>query len=494
MDQASDIYEAKQPLSFADAAAQVLQDSGTPLHYREICKRALEQNLIQTSGRTPEYTLSSIFSVDIKNNSHQSRFTRVRPGIFGLRSWRREEAEVSPLTSTESEKDRRVRVPRFPSYSELRLVLPIWNGRDKSQITGLQATIATLRGTPQAPVNWTNPDVWIAEQLQGDDREIANAIWQKTNGKVNPRHVYGHWLLACTYQLLIDNGAGQMMLSERGQNFVDYPDGEAVALVDEQEGVLTILTIVAEKGTGRRADFIDDWADYLARYSRYGTDSTIKDTLSRRLHSILERKLLSRTGSTYSITDNGLNYLRQTGGPEDADTSSGLQEILQLVTQQQQSVRASIFEILTTMEPVAFEHLIKQLLEAMNYQNVTVTAPSHDKGVDVVADIELGITSVREVVQAKRQQSNVQRAVLDALRGSLYRFQAVRGTIITTASFSKGAMQEAFAAGAPPITLINGDKLIDLLIEFGIGVRTRPVKVLELDADAFARTDEGEDS
>jgi restriction system protein len=58
-------------------------------------------------------------------------------------------------------------------------------------------------------------------------------------------------------------------------------------------------------------------------------------------------------------------------------------------------------ELLSTMEPIAFEHLIGQLLEAMNYQNVAVTAPSNDKGVDVVADIELGITSVREVVQAK---------------------------------------------------------------------------------------------
>jgi restriction system protein len=50
----------------------------------------------------------------------------------------------------------------------------------------------------------------------------------------------------------------------------------------------------------------------------------------------------------------------------------------------------------------------------------------------------------------------MKRTVLDALRGSLYRFQAVRGTIITTAGFSKGAMQAAFEAGAPPITSIDG--------------------------------------
>ena len=114
--------------------------------------------------------------------------------------------------------------------------------------------------------------------------------------------------------------------------------------------------------------------------------------------------------------------------------------------------------------------------------------------IDITTRLQ-SITSVREVVQAKRQKSNVQRTVLDALRGSLYRFQAVRGIIITTAGFSKGAMPAAFEAGAPPITLIDGSKLMDLLIEYGIGVRTRSsVEMLELDADAFAQTEEGEDS
>lgn len=140
------------------------------------------------------------------------------------------------------------------------------------------------------------------------------------------------------------------------------------------------------------------------------------------------------------------------------------------------------------MDPVAFEHLIKRLLEAMDYQNVEVTAPSGDGGVDVVGNIELGISSVREVVQAKRHKRPIQRKDLDALRGSLYRFEAVRGTIITTTRFSKGTQKAAFSPGVAPITLIDGDKLIDLLIEHGIGVRKRPVVVLEVEPDAFVDT------
>ncbi len=107
-----------------------------------------------------------------------------------------------------------------------------------------------------------------------------------------------------------------------------------------------------------------------------------------------------------------------------------------------------------------------------------------------MADIELGITSVREVVQAKRHKRTIQRTVLDALRGSLHRFDAVRGTIITTSTFSKGTREAAFEPGAAPITLIDGNKLVDLLIEHGIGVRKKPVELLELDADAFAEVED----
>lgn len=49
----------------------------------------------------------------------------------------------------------------------------------------------------------------------------------------------------------------------------------------------------------------------------------------------------------------------------------------------------------------------------MGYSRVEVTSPTNDKGVDVVADIELGISSVREVVQVKRYKGSIGRRVLD---------------------------------------------------------------------------------
>ncbi len=246
------------------------------------------------------------------------------------------------------------------------------------------------------------------------------------------------------------------------------------------------MTIVAENGPARSGSFEEEWSDYLKRYSTFGKPSTFKDTLARRLKNLLARGLVTRSSLLYSASDAGLAYLKRKPGP--ANTT--LQRVRELVQDQEQKVRKGLKEILLAMDPYAFEHLVKQLLEAMDYQNVEVTSPSGDGGVDVVADIELGITSVREVVQAKRHKRTIQRKDLDALRGSLYRFNAVRGTIITTSRFSKGTKEAAFANGTAPITLIDGEKLADLLIEHGIGVQTKTVKLLELDPDAFAEEDE----
>jgi restriction system protein len=149
--------------------------------------------------------------------------------------------------------------------------------------------------------------------------------------------------------------------------------------------------------------------------------------------------------------------------------------------------RESLRAWLLKTDPYGFERLVKLLLEAMNYKNVQVTAPSRDGGVDVVADIECGLTSVREVVQVKRHRRPIQRKDLDALRGSLYRFGTFRGMLITTSSFTRGTREAASAPGAFPITLINGDKLVDLLIEHNIGVSRCAVELLVFDPSAFSR-------
>ena len=382
----------------------------------------------------------------------------------------------------------RVRVPHFPMYSELRHLLPVWCGRPRKLVTGLRATILELRGTRKYSVDWTDPATWISERLKGSDRELAQAVWDQSNGAVNPRHIYGHWLLAQRYGLLHEDSEGFLQITEAGRDFLETPGGETELVVDEAEGLSKLLSIVADSGPSRAGGLVGEWVDYLMRCSAIRSESMFKDTMRRRLTNLLARGLVQRKGTLYSATADGLLYLQNTRN-EDTVSAGNHNQVWSLVRQHANTVRNSLRDHLQGMDPFAFEHLIKRLLEEMDYQNVDVTSRSNDGGIDVVGDIEVGITSIREVVQAKRHRRAIQRKDLDALRGSLYRFNAVRGTIVTTSRFSKGTQDAAFATGAAPITLVDGEKLLDLLIEHGIGVRKRTVELLEVDADALATID-----
>lgn len=381
---------------------------------------------------------------------------------------------------------RRIRIPFFPVYDEVRHLLKVWPGCIKANVTGLHSALVQLRGTPQNPVDWTDPDTWIPEKLFGDIRDLAMAIWTQSNRNVNPRHTYGSWLLVQKYDLLKADSDDKLRLTGSGRDFIEHQGGSTEIFLDQQEGLAELLKMVSDSGPVRFAGLVDPWTEYLENCSRFGTDSTIRDTLRRRLRNLYHRSLIKREHAKYSITKSGIAYLNRVVTLPEPDER---QQIRKLAKACETNVRACLRKHLLQMDPKAFEALVGRLLDKMNYQNVEVVGQSGDGGVDVIAEIELGVTSVREVVQAKRHKGTVQRKVLDALRGSLYRFNAVRGTIVATSCFSKGTINASIDQGAAPITLIDGDTLIDLLIEHGIGVRKRSIEVLTIDLNELSQVE-----
>jgi len=391
------------------------------------------------------------------------------------------------LTNT-SNSELLVRVPIYHPQSGLRHWLKAVEGFSWAELHQLYSNLNALMGTPKNQVDWTDPDSWIGERLSGKSEEIARSIWQESQGTVNPRHSHGCLWLSKRYGLLQEGDT--VVISDCGHDFISQPLGKTVRWVDEQEGLLYLLGIVAERGQGQSSDFLPAWSDFLRRCSKWSKSKTIADTLRRRLSDLADRELLCRSGNTYSISEKGLSYL-SIAGPE----PNAIDELRKLIENQKQKTIHQLSDYIASMNPIAFEGVIQWLLEKMGYQNVERTPPSGDGGVDVVAEIELGITSVREVVQVKRKKANIQRKDLDALRGCLHRFKAVRGTLITTGDFAKGTREASFEPGAAPITLINGDKLVELLIQHRIGVRSRPVEILEFDQSSLEeQIDEDDDS
>lgn len=378
-----------------------------------------------------------------------------------------------------------VRTPLFPQYSKVKVLLGIFDGVSKETVHGMIKAILNQRGTPQNTVDWTNPDEWIQKKLDGSDRILANNIWVKSSGTVNPRYIYGSYLFINTYSLLVPDAQGIYRLSDVGSKFKEG-DPTAIRKIDEEEGLPQLLSIMATYSPAKRGDLLPDWSDFLLENSKNRTETTFKATLQFRLQNLVEREYINREGSTYTITEKGIQYASSIGLEEEQRPYLA---VIGAIKEYNEAQTQELRERLENMNPYRFESLIKNLLDAMDYEDVVVTKQSGDKGVDVVATFQFGITQIKEVIQVKRHKANITRPILDQLRGALYHFSAFRGTIITIGGFAKGAKDAALMKGAPPITLIDGDMLIELLLKHGVGVRKKTLALIEIDENYFSSDD-----
>ena len=123
----------------------------------------------------------------------------------------------------------------------------------------------------------------------------------------------------------------------------------------------------------------------------------------------------------------------------------------------------------------------------MGFDDVEVTQRSHDGGIDVRGTLLVADSiRIKMAVQAKKWKlkNNVQAPVVQQVRGSLGAHE--QGLIITTSDFSSGARTEAVQPNKTPIALINGEQLVLLLMEHGIGVQRSRPDLFDMDEDALS--------
>ena len=156
------------------------------------------------------------------------------------------------------------------------------------------------------------------------------------------------------------------------------------------------------------------------------------------------------------------------------------------IEQHNNQVRKALRERLLAMKPGEFEELISQLLAEMGFEMVKVTKLSGDGGIDVRGTLVVGdVVRIKMAVQVKKWKlkNNILAPVVQQVRGSLGAHE--QGLIITTSDFSAGAMKEAAEPDKTPIALMNGEQLVMLLMEHGIGVHRSAPDLFEIDEEAL---------
>lgn len=136
-----------------------------------------------------------------------------------------------------------------------------------------------------------------------------------------------------------------------------------------------------------------------------------------------------------------------------------------------------------------FERLVVDLLLKMGYGGTSgdiakVIGGTGDEGIDgIIYQDKLGLEKI--YIQAKKWVgSTVGRNQLQEFVGALEGKNAKKGVFITTSRFSRAA--EEYAKNNSRIVIIDGDRLVQLMIEHDVGVSTIQIyKRKKIDYDYF---------
>ena len=136
--------------------------------------------------------------------------------------------------------------------------------------------------------------------------------------------------------------------------------------------------------------------------------------------------------------------------------------------------------------PAFFEQLVVDLMKAMNYGEGFITKYSGDDGIDgIIHEDQLGFNLI--YIQAKRWKPDVTigKPELQKFAGAMMGPPRVeKGLFITTAKFSPKARD---FANAQHIILVDGKRLTELMIEYGVGVSTQKAYLVKrVDSDYFS--------
>lgn len=179
---------------------------------------------------------------------------------------------------------------------------------------------------------------------------------------------------------------------------------------------------------------------------------------------------------------NSLEHLHQSESPEDM-LEAGFLAI-------EKKVKNDLLEKLLSkdLNHYYFEKIVLILLKKMGYGDFIETSKSRDGGIDgIINQDQLGLEKIYMQAKHYKQENIIHEKHIRDFIGAMSD-DTNKGIFVTTSSFDSGAIAKAKAA-RHTIILIDGNKLIDLMNTYGIGVQVRNTyEVKEIDEDFFEET------
>jgi restriction system protein len=150
----------------------------------------------------------------------------------------------------------------------------------------------------------------------------------------------------------------------------------------------------------------------------------------------------------------------------------------------EESVKSELLNKLKGLDPYFFEKVVLRLLKKMGYGEFMETSKSGDGGIDgVINEDKLGLDKI--YIQAKRftegkvREKDI-RNFIGAMSGDTN-----KGVFVTTSEFDKQAIEKTKNAHHK-IILIDGNKLVNLMHDFNVGIQVKSIyEIKQIDEDFF---------
>jgi restriction system protein len=234
-------------------------------------------------------------------------------------------------------------------------------------------------------------------------------------------------------------------------------------LIDNPKRGVNIITEAGQKVLGEKPDSIN--CNYLKRFQPYLDSIGPKTT--------------------------------EAGGPEVTTIDESTHTPQELLDSSFETLRKATAEDLLarlkTCSPSFFEQVVVRLLRAMGYGvsgDATVTGKTGDAGIDgVIREDKLGLDVV--CIQAKRWDGSVGRPILQGFVGSMDYYRAKKGVMLTTSYFTSDAHDFLKRIEGKQVALIDGATLVELMIQYNIGVKLTKLYELKEVSNDFFDEDEG---
>lgn len=152
--------------------------------------------------------------------------------------------------------------------------------------------------------------------------------------------------------------------------------------------------------------------------------------------------------------------------------------------------KEDLISILRALTPRGFEELCLLLLRENGFENLKLTNQGRDGGIDGISTLRINpFVSFKVLFQCKRYNNRnpIKREQIGDFRNAMLG-RADKGIFITTGYFSTEAEREANRDGAPPIELVDCDKLIEMFEKTELGLKA--ITTYEVDHNFFKKYSE----